>query len=60
MKPLSTVATLLLLGTVVAACCEMDSTVVLGLLLTAAVGWLAGHLWYLNCLDSRYLAFVES
>ena len=60
MKPLSTAASLLVVAAAIAAVCELDSALVLGLFLTAAIGWLAGHVWQLADQDNRYLAFVEA
>jgi hypothetical protein len=59
MKWLSTACSSLLVAAALAAAFEVDSALVLGLLITAGAGWCAGTALNLRRQDDRYLALVE-
>lgn len=60
MKSMSTACSLALVAAVLAAVFELDSSLVLGLLLTAGAGGLVGRVRTLTREDDRYRAYVEA
>ncbi len=60
MKSMSTACSLVLVAAVLAAVFELDSALVLGLLLTAGAGGLVGRVRTLTREDDRYRAYVEA